>query len=162
MKHGQSAMTQNTLVILVILERECASRILPKGACGVSQSKPMHDDNNGVISLGCWTSLTVSDAATDLVFLIKGFEVSLQASKMRWVLFMGYLPHETRPANSQQRPVHPRLHHSSFTKPDVEYFAAHFLSNLPCEANGGEWSIDFVNSKNGMQNDIQIIPILRK
>ena len=36
----------------------CASRELPKGANGVKPSKPMHDDDNGVISLGCWTSMT--------------------------------------------------------------------------------------------------------
>lgn len=140
----------------------CASRILPKGACGISPSKPMHDDNNGVISLSCWTSLTESDAATNLVFLIKGFEVSLQASLLRWVLFMGYIPHETRPANSQQPPIDPRLHHSSFVKPEAEYLAAHMLSNLPCTAGGGDWSMDFVNSKNGMQNDVVMLPILKR
>ena len=140
----------------------CASRILPKGACGISPSKPMHDDNNGVISLSCWTSLTESDAATNLVFLINGFEVSLHASLLRWVLFMGYIPHETRPANSQQPPTDPRLHHSSFVKPEAEYLAAHILSNLPCKAGGGDWSMDFVNSKNGMQNDVVMSPILKR
>lgn len=140
----------------------CASRILPKGACGISPSKPMHDDNNGVISLSCWTSLTESDAATDLVFLIKGFELSLQASVLRWVLFMGYIPHETRPANSQQPPIDPRLHHSSFVKPEAEYLAAHILSNLPCTAGGDDWSMDFINSKNGMQNDVVMLPILKR
>ena len=74
----------------------CAGRILPKGAAGVSPSKPMHDDNNGIISLGCWTSLTESNAPVDLVFLVNGHEVSIRATKLRWLLFMGYLPHATR------------------------------------------------------------------
>ena len=137
----------------------CGSRLLPKGACGISPSKPMHDDNNGVISLSCWTSLTESNAATDLVFLVNGFKVSLQASSLRWVLFMGYLPHETRPANIERPTQNPRLHHSSFVKPEAEYLSAHMLSNLPCKAGGGDWSMDFVNSKNGMRNDFVISPI---
>ena len=33
----------------------CASRLLPKGAAGISPTNPIHDDNNGLISLGCWT-----------------------------------------------------------------------------------------------------------
>jgi len=131
------------------------SRLLPKGACGTSQSKPMHDDNNGVISLGCWTSLTESNVETDLVFVINGFEVSLSASKLRWVLFMGYLPHETRAKESHHNTVHkPRLHHSAFTKPDMEYAATHILSNLSCKDNNGDWidwSMDFVDSSYGMR-----------
>ena len=77
----------------------CASRLLPKGACGCTPYKPMHDDDNGVISLSCWTAMTESDTPTDVVFLLNGFEVKLRASALRFVLFMGYIPHETRPSD---------------------------------------------------------------
>ena len=58
----------------------CASRILPKGALGISPSKPVHDDNNRVISLSCWASLTESNEETDLAFLVSGFQVSIRAT----------------------------------------------------------------------------------
>ena len=51
----------------------CASRILPKGALVFSPSKPMHDDNNGVISLSFWTSLTESNEETILYSWSAGF-----------------------------------------------------------------------------------------
>ncbi len=133
--------------------KDCVSRILPKGACGVGPSKPMHDDHNGVISLSCWTSVTESNAPTDLVFLVDGKEVIIRATALRWVLFMGYIPHETRAADVRNPANQPRLHHSSFVKPEVEYLATHVLSNLPCESGDCDWSMDFVNSKNGLRDN---------
>jgi hypothetical protein len=56
----------------------------------------MHDDSNGLVNLGYWTSLTKSNEAMDIVLIVTGNEVSLQASSMCWVLFMGYIPHKTR------------------------------------------------------------------
>ena len=137
----------------------CAERILPKGAAGISPSKPMHDDNNGIISLSCWTSLTESNAPVDLVFLVNGHALSIRATRLRWLLFMGYLPHETRPANQNCPATLPRLHHSSFVKPEVEFLATHILSNLPCTVGKENWSMDFVNSTNGLRDDIEIVPI---
>jgi hypothetical protein len=123
----------------------CASRELPKGANGVKPSKPMHDDDNGVISLGCWTSMTEADVPTDLVFLINGVEVIIGATPLRWVLFMGMIPHESRPRDPSQSATTPRVHHSSFQKPEGEHLAAHILSNLPCKRGGGDWSMDQVH-----------------
>jgi len=120
------------------------SRILPKGALGTSRSKPMHDDDNGVISLGCWTGLTEADTPTDLVFVVNGAEVILGASALRWVLFMGYIPHETRPTDPTQPGSTARLHHSAFVKPEAEHLAAQVLSNLPCTPGGGSWTMDAV------------------
>ena len=56
----------------------------------------------------------------------------------------------------------PRLHHSSFIKPEVEYLATHILSNLQCTDGGDDWSMDFVNSMNGLKDDIEIVPIARQ
>ena len=96
----------------------CASRILPKGALGNAPTKPMHDDDNGAISLSCWTALTEADVATELVFVINGAEVVLEVKKLRWVLFMGYVPHESREADPSQPASTGRVHHSSFVKPE--------------------------------------------
>ena len=125
--------------------KDGASRLIPKGACGIKPSKNRHDDDNGVISLSCWTSLTEADAPIDLVFAIHRCEVILRASALRWVLFMGYVPHETRPANPSQPVSTPRLHHSSFVKPEAEHLAAQILSFLPCKRGGGDWTMDAVH-----------------
>ena len=123
----------------------CASRILPKGAAGISPSKPKHDDDNGVICPGFWTSLTEADTPTNLVFVFNGFDVTLRASACRWALFMGYVPHITQPADPSQRATSARLHHSSFTKPAAEHLAAHVLSHLPCHQGGGDWTLNQVH-----------------
>jgi len=91
-----------------------ASRLLPKAAAGISPSKPMHDDNNGVLSLSCWTSLTEADEPTCLVFSVNGHEVRIQASALRSVLFMGYIPHETRAANPMRRATTARVRNCLF------------------------------------------------
>ena len=80
----------------------------------------MHDDNNGVISLGCWTHLTESNAL-----------ISTEA----------------------------RLDHLSFVKPEVEYLATHVLSNLPCEVDDDDWSMNFV-ALSGLRDDIELVPIV--
>ena len=68
--------------------KQCASRLYPKGAAGSGPSKPYHDDNNGVICLSCWTSVTESDQPTNLVFLVNGFEVTLLASALYGLLLI--------------------------------------------------------------------------
>jgi hypothetical protein len=132
----------------------CASRLLPKGATGNARYKPCHDDDNGVISLSCWTNVVEPDTATELVFLINGFDVVLAASALRWVLFMGYIPHESRPAESRSAPPttcldqrkgsSQRVFHSAFVKPEAEHLAT-LLSNLPREEGSGDWSMDKVH-----------------
>lgn len=102
-----------------------ASRLLPKGALGNAHTKPMHDDDNGAISLSCWTALTESDSETELVFLISGAKVVLKVKKLRWVLFMGFVPHESRWADPSKPGSTGRVHHSSFVKPEA--LAAHAL-----------------------------------
>jgi hypothetical protein len=115
-----------------------------------------------MISLGCWTSLSESNEETNLLFLVNGYKVSIKASRLMWILFMGYLLHKTRPANKKKPATDSRLHHSSFVKPEAEYLLAHILSNLPCAQNGGDWSIDLINNENGMRSDFVISPIAKK
>ena len=121
------------------------ARLLPKGAAGISPRKPTHDDNNGVISLSFWTSMTAPSKDTYLVFYINGQRVFLSVLALRWVLFMGHVPHETCTTHPEtgevaEGPDEPRLHHSGFAKPEVEHLAAHVLSNLPCARDDtGQW-----------------------
>ena len=129
--------------------RGSASRILPKGAVGIAPYKPFHDDNNGVISLSFWTNLTQPPTPTNLVFLLNGHKVSLRATAHRFVLFMGYVPHETAPVDPSHTSWEPRVHHSAFAKPDAEHLAAHNLSCLPCAPGLGEWSMSKVHRLRG-------------
>jgi hypothetical protein len=126
-----------------------------------SRCKMTTDDNNGVISLGCWTSLSESNEETNLLFLVNGYEVSIKATQLRWILFMGYLPHKTRPVNKEKPATDPRLHHSLFVKPEAEYLSAHILSNLPCAQHIGDWLIDLINNESEMRNDFVISPIVK-
>ena len=126
-----------------------AGRLLPKGAAGIAPFKPMHDDNNAMISLGCWSNHTAPSAPTTLDFLLNGFRVGLRVTHHRWVLFMGYVPHETRPLDPAQAAAEPRVHHSSFAKPDAEHLATHILSKLPGTPNPDgthpDWTLDQVH-----------------
>ena len=123
-----------------------ASRLLGKGACGIHPYKPMHDDKNGMISLSFWTTMTEPEAPTELVFVMNGFEVKVRVRALRWVLFMGYIPHESRPvAPDSHAATAPRLHHSAFNKPEAEHLATHILSNLPCRKGSGPWSFSSVH-----------------
>ncbi len=109
------------------------------------------------------SSASVANATTDLVFLVDGKEVIIRATALHRVLFMGYIPHETRAADFRNPANQPRLHHSAFVKPEVEYLvASHILSYLPCKPGGCDWSMDFVNLKNGLRDNFLIVPIARR
>lgn len=78
---------------------------------------------------------------------------------------MGYLPsHEMRLVDKKHPTQKAHLHHSSFVKLEVEYLLTHIVvSNLPCEQQGGDddsWSLEFVESVDGLRDDIEIIPII--
>jgi hypothetical protein len=64
---------------------------------------------------------------------------------------MGSLPHESRSEENNNQATEPRLHHSSFVKPEVEYLATQIFSNLRCKAGEGNWSMAFVNSEKGFE-----------
>ena len=107
--------------------------------------------------------MTESDSEVlDLVFIVNGRKMSIGATRLRWVLFMGYIPHETRSVDEKKPATKARLHHSSFVKPEVEYLATHIISNLPCGEGEDDWSLEFVESVNGLRDDIELIPIQSK
>ena len=73
------------------------------------------------VSLSCWAGLNESDTPTELVFILNGAEVILEVSPLRWVLFMGFVPHESRPVDPNHPGTTDRVYHSSFTKPLVNW-----------------------------------------
>ncbi len=75
---------------------------------------------------------------------------------------MGYLPHETRPVNTEKPATDPHLHRSLFVKLEAEYLSAHILYNLPFAQHGGDWLIDLINNESGMRNDFVISPAVKK
>ncbi len=50
----------------------------------------------------------------------------------------------------QDQPIQTRIHHSSFTKPGIEYAGVHI------------WPKDFIDSKNGMQKDMARESVLKQ
>ena len=67
----------------------------------------------------CWTALNESDAPTELVFLVNGAQIVFEIKPLRWLLFMGLVPHGSRNADNANPAKTGRVHHSSFNKPRV-------------------------------------------
>jgi hypothetical protein len=103
-------------------------RPLPKGAIGIQRTKALHDDGNSALIPGMWTSL-LGDEAVVLRFIGKHFNVYFRTTTFRFCWFMGWIPHKTEllenPATRSKGPmsvVH-RIHHSAFSKPEIEHLA---------------------------------------
>jgi hypothetical protein len=101
---------------------------LPKGAVGIQRAKALHDDGNSALIPGMWTSL-LGDEAVVLRFIGKHFNVCFRTTTFRFCWFMGWMPHKTEllenPATRSKIPmsvVH-RIHHSAFSKPEIEHLA---------------------------------------
>lgn len=106
-------------------------RALPKGATGVQLHKELHDDSNASVIPGIWSSVTASDELlrTKLRFAGRGLNVSMFASKRRFAMFYGWIPHKTEgedkaPNRSQGKMIGAsRVHHSAFSKVEMEFLA---------------------------------------
>jgi hypothetical protein len=98
-------------------------------ATGLQQVKELHDDGNAAIIPEIWTSL-IGDETVVIRFCGCGFNMFFTCSANRFAWFYGWvLPHKTEvPANLSSHAVGKmkggaRLHHSPFSKPEVEHFA---------------------------------------
>jgi hypothetical protein len=104
------------------------SRPLPKGAIGIQRTKALHDDGNSALIPGMWTSL-LGDEAVVLRFIGEHFNVYFRTPTFRFCWFMGWIPHKTEvlgaPANRSKgtMSVVERIHHSAFSKPEIEHVA---------------------------------------
>ena len=87
-----------------------------------------HDDNNGPAATTCWQNLGVaaSQARLQLVVVVHGHDVVLEAPKGQMALFQAWLPHLTRnaPDVGQTKGARGdwRVHHTAYARRDTEYF----------------------------------------
>jgi hypothetical protein len=109
----------------------CSSlaRPLPKGATGIQHCKELHDDGNAALIPGIWTSIR-GDENVVLRFLGKNMNVYFKAADFRFCWFYGWVPHKTEiqpGAHVQQVSAEgkmgtiSRVHHSAFSKPELEH-----------------------------------------
>ena len=108
------------------------SRILPKGSIGMQLTKPLHDDGNAILSPGVWTSVT-DNPEVILTFVTKKMEVDIRCHRRRVCSFYGWIPHKSRTANCDVGPTGKvdkvmRIHHTSYSKPELEHTALFCLS----------------------------------
>ena len=90
-------------------------------------TKRGHDDNNGPATSTCWQNLgeAASGAQLELVAVVHGHEVIVEAPMGTAVLFKAWLPHLTRASAEGPSPAPQdwRLHHTAYWRFGTEYFA---------------------------------------
>ena len=98
-----------------------------KGSMSLQATKPGHDDRNGPACSTLWQNLTAceSGARLQLVVVVNGCDVIIDAPVGHAVMFQAWLPHLTRiDAEGPACSTHDwRLHHTAYTRFGTEYFA---------------------------------------
>ena len=108
-------------------------RPLPKGAIGIQRTKALHDDGNSALIPGIWTSL-LGDEAVILRFVGRHFNVFFRTTTYRFCWFMGWIPHKTEvledPTIKSKGAMSAveRIHHSAFSKPEIEHLAFSYMN----------------------------------
>jgi hypothetical protein len=124
----KAASDHRTSKLPLPLPCQSLCRPLPKGAIGIQRTKALHDDNNSALIPGMWTSLLGNEAAV-LRFIGKHFNVCLRTTTFRFCWFIGWIPHKRilleNPASRSKGAmlVGHRMHHSAFSKPEIEHLA---------------------------------------
>ena len=103
-----------------------STHLYPKGSMGKMATKGGHDDNTGPAAATCWQNLgqVASQARLQLVVVVHGHDVVLEAPKGQMALFQAWLPHLTRNAPDGPKGAHSdwRVHHTAYARRDTEYF----------------------------------------
>lgn len=103
-----------------------STHLYPKGSMGKMATKGGHDDNNGPAATTCWQNLglAASQARLQLVVVLHGHDVVLEAPKGQMALFQAWLPHLTRNAPDGPKGARGdwRVHHTAYARRDTEYF----------------------------------------
>jgi hypothetical protein len=101
--------------------------LYPKGSCGLMDTKNGHDDKNGPACSTFWQNLgaAASGARLQLVAVVRGNDVVLDAPCGHAALFSAWLPHLTRvdPDGPCAERGDWRLHHTAYCRFGTEYFA---------------------------------------
>ncbi len=107
-----------------------AFRPLMRGSHGTFLSKTLHDDKNGLFSLGVWQCLLEDKSnAVYLEFYTTTMKWSMKSTTKRICLFNGYIPHKTTTRTGKKYNEGIRVHHSSYNKPEDEYIGALLMSD---------------------------------
>ena len=113
------------------------SRVLPKASMGTKLCKPLHDDENGIYSLGVWRCLQ-DDGVNDVMlrFVTTEMQWQIKSTSGRMCLFNGMVPHKTLTAKgitfaSKKK----RIHHTAYIKPVQEFaslvlFSEQFINSI--------------------------------
>ena len=103
-----------------------STHLYPKGSIGRMKYKRGHDDRNGPACATCWQNLgtVASGARLQLVVVINGHDVIVDAPAGTMVLFQGWLPHLTRadPEGPPSARSDWRLHHTAYARFGTEWF----------------------------------------
>jgi len=109
-------------------------RPFPKGSIGVHRYTPLHDDANGAVTPGVWTSLRGAD---DVYLNMAGhnMNINIRGTDRRFCWFMGWIPHRTIPTNGAtcqndggEKTGITRIHHSAYSKLEIEHVCLHLFS----------------------------------
>jgi len=74
--------------------------VLNKGATGVANKTPLHEDDNAVAIPGMWVSLKCCSKIVALKFKIPLKELIMKATLNRFSLFYGWIAHKTEYENN--------------------------------------------------------------
>lgn len=130
MKQTQNLSKVGNLLPFVL---DQINRPLPKGSIGLQLTKPLHDDGNAAITPGVWTSLSNNPEVT-LEFCCKQFKFRMKCYRRRTCTFYGWIPHKTfinqgdYASTGKFSDVY-RLHHSAYSKPEIEHIGLLCLGN---------------------------------
>ena len=106
------------------------ARPLPKGSLGIELEKPLHDDKNGLESLGVWRCLDDDPQnKVNLIFKTTNLCWSIRSSKERFAIFNGNVPHKTKATLEVKPSSKKRVHHTCYMKPLHEYISLHLFSD---------------------------------
>lgn len=121
----------------------------PQEHMGKKGFKSGHDDNNGPACLTFWQNLELplSGARPQLVIVVHGHDVVVEAAVGHVALFQAWLPHLSRAARDGPSSMSgdSRIHHTAYIRRDTEHFAwvarAHREAGLALQSvalGGGE------------------------
>jgi len=120
-------------------------RPFPKGSFGLHKHTPLHDDANGCIIPGIWTSISGGD---DVFLNLIGhrMNIKVRGSAKRFCWFMGWIPHQTVSASGEKSsPDGMRVHHSAYSNVEIEHVCLQMFSPEHLEDTMSSVSVEIPN-----------------
>ena len=124
--------------------------LYPKGSMGIMPTKAGHDDKNGPASSTFWQNLGVaaSGARLQLVLVVHGHDVVIDAPFGHVALFAAWLPHLTRndPDGPRGERGDWRLHHTAYVRFGTERVAWVALAHKAAGVRMRVWKTGHANA----------------